>query len=266
MRERFDDFMRLAEHGRALRSLASDPAPSLRLLAGPPPAPGERLGLLAGSFNPPTLAHTSLAEAGLASGALDRVWFSLSTRTVDKEVVSGALLEDRLLLLDLLVDENARLGTVGLNRGLYVDQARILRAAYPDIGALVFLVGHDKIVQIFDPRYYDDRDAALAALFELSTFMVAPRGDGEGPALAALLDQPENRRFAHAVQPLDLPPALRDVASSSVRTDLADGSLPSGMHERVPPVVARFIAATGVYADEDRYRQRAARIEQATPE
>ena len=126
---------------------------------------------------------------------------------MDKEVVSGALLEDRLLLLDLLTEADARLGVVALNRGLYVDQARIVRAAYPELGGLVFLVGFDKIVQIFDPRYYDDRDAALDALFAA--------GDVHGRRRAAttrdrrwrrLLDQPENRRFAGAVQPLDLPP------------------------------------------------------------
>jgi len=257
MRERFNDYARLAEHGRALRSLASEPMPAARQLAGAPPAAGARLGLLAGSFNPPTVAHQTLAEAGLADGGLDHVWFSLSTRTVDKETVSGALLEDRLLLLDLLVEPDSRLGVVVLNRGLYVDQARILRAAYPQLSELVFLVGFDKIVQIFDARYYDDRDAALAALFKLATFLVAPRGDDEGPALAALLAQPENRRFAHAVRPLDLPLTMREIASSTVRQDLADGG---HLDASVLPLVAQFIGETGVYADEARYRQRAARI------
>ena len=264
MRERFHDLARLAEHGRALMQLASETAPAARQLAGSAPTPGARLGLLAGSFNPPTVAHQTLAEAGLTAGVLDHVWFSLSTRTVDKEVVSGALLEDRLLLLDLLTEADARLGVVALNRGLYVDQARIVRAAFPDLGALVFLVGFDKIVQIFDPRYYDDRDAALDALFQLATFMVAPRGDDEGPALARLLDAPENRRFADAVQPLDLPPTLRDVASSTIRSNLADGlTADDRLDESVHPLVAQFIAETGVYADEARYRQRASLIEQA---
>ncbi|MGE3912148.1 MAG: hypothetical protein AB7K36_22500 [Chloroflexota bacterium] len=260
MRERFHNLARLAEHGRTLRQLVASPEPAARQLVGARPASGARLGLLAGSFNPPTVAHQILAEAGLAAGGLDHVWYTLSTRTVDKEMVSGALLEDRLLLLDLLTEVDQRLGVLALNRGLYVDQAKIVRAAYPELGALVMMVGFDKIVQIFDPRYYDDRDAALDELFGLATFLVAPRGDDEAPALAALLDQPQNRRFAGAVQPLDLPPAVREVASSTVRSDLADGSQ---LDESVPPLVADFIAETGVYADEERYRERAARIEQA---
>ena len=37
------------------------------------------------------------------------------------------------------------------------------------------IYGYDKVVQIFDPRYYDDRDAALDRLFALSSLLVAPR-------------------------------------------------------------------------------------------
>ena len=260
MRERFYDLDRLVQHGQALRTLAAEPDGAVRRVAGEPPTPGARLGLLAGSFNPPTVAHQTLAQAGLSSGGLDHVWYSLSTRTVDKEVVTGAGLEDRLLLLDLLVEPDRRLGVLLLNRGLYVDQARLVRAAYPLLGELVFLVGFDKIAQIFDPCYYDDRDAALAQLFALATFLVAPRGADEAPALAALLDRPENRCFAGAVQPLDLPPSLREVASSNVRVGLADGAPPD---QTVSPEVTAFVEATGLYVDEGRYRRRLATIDDA---
>jgi nicotinic acid mononucleotide adenylyltransferase len=257
VRERFDDLERLAEHGQALRALASNPDASAALRAGQPPARGARLGLLPGSFNPPTVAHETLARAGLDAGRLDAVWYSLSTRTVDKEVVSGAYLEDRLLLLDLLTDDDPRLGSLILNRGLYVDQARIVRAKYPDLGEIVFLVGFDKIVQIFDRRYYDDRDGALEQLFALATFLVAPRGSDDASALAMLLARPENRRFAEAVWPLDLPAELREIASSNVRSGVADGGRPD---DSVPPIVARFIAETGVYSDEERYQARLRRL------
>ena len=176
---------------------------------------------------------------------------------MDKEVVTGACLEDRLLLLDLLTEANDRLGSLILNRGLYVDQARIVRAAYPDLGELVFLVGFDKIVQIFDPRYYDDRDAALEQLFALASFLVAPRGSDDASALAALLEQPQNCRFAGAVRPLDLPTELREVASSTIRGDLAGGGRAD---QTVPPIVAAFMEATGLYSDQARYRARLRRL------
>jgi len=260
LHEQFFDLDRLIQHGQVLHTLVAQPDGAVRHVAGDPPSPGARLGLLAGSFNPPTLAHQTLATAGLEAGVLDHAWYTLSTRTVDKEVVTGAGLEDRLLLLDLLVAADARLGVLLLNRGLYVDQARLVRAAYPLLGDLVFLVGFDKIVQIFDPRYYDDRDAALEQLFALATFLVAPRGADEAPALAALLERPENRRFAGAVRPLDLPPALREVASSTVRLDLASG-IP--LEQVVPPEVTAFVEATGLYVDEERYGRRRALIDDA---
>ena len=250
---RIYDAARLREHARALQAVATAPEPGARLVAGSAPPAGGRLGLLAGSFNPPTVAHTTLAEAGLTGGQLDRVYCVLSTRTVDKEVVSGAALEDRLLLLDLLAEAEPRLGTLLINRGLYVDQARIVHAAFPDLGELVFLVGFDKIVQIFDPRYYDDRDDALEQLFALATFLVAPRGTDDAEALAALLDKPENRRFAGAVEPLDLPSDLRDVASSAVRSGIGYGQAPD---PTIPPLVQAFVAATGVYTTDGRYQRR----------
>jgi nicotinamide-nucleotide adenylyltransferase len=260
VRERFFDLDRLIQHGLALRTLVAQPDGAVHHVVGDPPAPGARLGLLAGSFNPPTIAHQTLATAGLTVGGLDHAWYTLSTRTVDKEVVTGAGLEDRLLLLDLLVAADRRLGVLLLNRGLYVDQARLVHAAHPVLGDLVFLVGFDKIVQIFDPRYYDDRDAALEQLFALATFLVAPRGADEAPALTALLGRPENRRFAGAVRPLDLPPELREVASSTVRLDLANG-VP--LDQVVPPEVTAFVEATGLYVDEERYGRRRATIDEA---
>lgn len=259
-RERFYDLDRLMEHGRALQDLGAQPDGATRQVAGDAPALGARLGLLAGSFNPPTIAHQTLALAGLTAGGLDLAWYTLSTRTVDKEIITGAGLEDRLLLLDLLVEPDRRLGVLLVNRGLYVDQARLVRAAYPALGELVFLVGFDKIVQIFDPRYYDDRDAALEQLFALATFLVAPRGADDETALTALLARPENRRFADAVRPLDLPPEVREVASSAVRLGLACRSQPD---QTVPPEVTAFMQDTGLYVDEGRYRRRRTIVDQA---
>jgi nicotinamide-nucleotide adenylyltransferase len=260
VRERFHDLSRLVEHGQALRRLDVIGDGELRQLAGTVPKHGTRLGLLAGSFNPPTIAHQTLALAGLSAGGLDQVWYTLSIHTVGKEVVSGAALDDRLLLLDLLAEADPRLGVLLINRGLYVDQAKLIRGAYPTLTDLVFLVGYDKIVQIFDPRYYADRDAELDQLFTLVTFLVAPRGDDDAADLANLLGRPENRRFAGAIRPLDLPPEVREVASSHVRVGLAGGGQPD---QTVPPEVSAFIEETGLYVDDARYARRRALIAEA---
>lgn len=230
---RLYDAPRLLGLRRALREVANAPKPRARAVAGPRLDSVAKIALLPGSFNPPTVAHVALARAGLERGA-DAVLFALATRTIDKEVVAGAALEDRLVLLELLAARDPRLGVLVVNRGLYVDQAVAVHAAFPTVREVVFLVGYDKIAQIFDPRYYDDRDAALERLFALAGFLVAPRADAGPEQLDSLLGRPENRRFAAAVQPLYLPPALRDVASSAVRAQ-ASGEPDPGA-ERPTPV------------------------------
>jgi len=205
--------------------------------AGPPEArlvraaaPSGRVGLLPGSFNPPTDAHVALARAGRAAG-LRCVYYLLSKRTVDKERVTGIPLADRLDLLSGIAAASGD-GVAFVNRGLYVDLAAAMRRTLPS-AELVFLVGHDKIVQIFDRRYYPDGDAALEALFSLAAFLVAPRAGAGGDDLAALLAAPENRRFAARVGRLTLDERHRDASSTRVR---------DGRSHDVPPSVAEYLA------------------------
>jgi nicotinate-nucleotide adenylyltransferase len=209
-----------------------------------------RLGVLAGSFNPMTLAHTALAGRALAEGGLDAVAFALSVRIVDKERVTGAAMEDRLLALELYVQRHPDYAVLVLNRGLYVDQAAALRAAFPALRELAFIVGYDKAVQIFDPRYYADRDAALERLFALATLLVAPRAGQGQAALAALLARPENRRFAGAVRWLPLPAAYTALSSTRVRQEAGSAA----EVEAVPVETRALLAATRVYAPPRRLR------------
>lgn len=262
IRARLYDLPRLLQLRRALREAAAATDGRAEVVAGPGLAHGARVGILSGSFNPLTVAHTALAEAALASGVVDRALFTLSTSTVDKEVLVGAALEDRLLVLSLACERDPRLGVLLVNRGLYVEQAELLRSTLTPRD-VVFLVGFDKIVQIFDRRYYVDRDAALERLFGLARFLVGPRGS-EGPAeLARLLGRPENARVARAVRPLDLPAGLRNVASSRVRA--ADGGAPD---DHLPLEARVFAVETGAYdrpADDarpHRYRLRLTLLDQ----
>ena len=185
-----------------------------------------RVGLLPGSFNPPHNAHVALARAGRAAG-LACVYFVLAQRTVDKEQVTGIPLADRLSLLAQLGE-----GVASVEKGLYVDIATEMRAILPGAD-LVFLVGHDKIVQVFDPKYYQDREAALHELFALASFLVAPRGHANEDELAELLGRTENRRWADRVAPLELDERYRDASSTRVR---------HGESQDVPPAVAEYLA------------------------
>ncbi len=273
----------------AIESLDPAAAPHAALVSSEPdpdPTAERRVAILPGSFNPLHEGHAALAAAALEANAATEVWLGLARVTVDKEQIAGTLLEDRLVALQHFVQDQPRYGVLLFNRGLYVDQALAAHARWSDLDTLLFLVGYDKIVQIFDPRYYDDRDAALRELFRLASFLVAPRDDATADDLAALLSRPENRPFAARVRSLPLPSTVAAVSSTGLRQDLGAAAaglsfhpLPMGEGQgegqdesTIPPGVslpwafAGMVAATHAYAPPlplgtalvDRYTVRAA--------
>ena len=209
------------------------------------PAPRGNIIVFPGSFNPPTTAHLAMVqqarEFGRKHGGMG-VYAAMSKRTTDKESVERPLLVDRILLLETVLHNHLPgTGILLFNRGLYVEQAEAIRGHFSEVKQLYFLLGFDKIVQIFDPYYYENRDKALRELFALAEILVAPRA-GSGPAeLNKLLAQPENAPFASHVHSLPLDTTYRDISSSRIRQGVA------AHKEDVPPEVLRFSSETGAY-------------------
>lgn len=231
------DLSLLFRHRDLLATVPGEP-PSLRL-AGIVAQP-RRVAILSGSFNPPTIAHALIAERALLQG-FDLAVLALPAQVAGKDP-SGLMAEDRLLALRLAA---GRPGTVAatVTHGLYVDQAEAATRAFPD-AEIAFLAGSDKVVQIFEAEWYDDRDAALERLFSRVTFLVAPRA-ADGPRLRAVLHAPENRRFADAVTVVPLHPSVSDLSSTRVRGLLEAGADASGL---VVPAVADMLAELQPFA------------------
>jgi nicotinamide-nucleotide adenylyltransferase len=204
------------------------------------------IGVLAGSFNPLTPAHVALADAARSAGQLDVIAWTLAVVTVDKEQVERATVPDRLAQLRAYCEHRADSAVLLVNRGLYVDQARAIRQLLaPDV-RVSLVVGFDKIVQIFDPRYYTDRDAALAELFAEADLLVAPRA-GQGPReLNELLARPENARCAAKVHPIRLAPRYAAESSSAVRSQAATAGAAVPRHLVAPEGWA--LVRLGAYA------------------
>ncbi len=213
--------------------------------SSPPPHRG--VIVFPGSFNPPTTAHIALLKqsrefARRQQGPL-QLYAAFSKHTVDKESVERPLLLDRVMLLErVLQNRLPRVGIMLFNRGLYVEQAEAVRRSFPRVRRILFLIGFDKIMQILDPRYYDDRDAALVELFRLAEILVAPRGNDGEKELAELLQQPQNERFAGYVHPLPFNPIYRNVSSTHVRQQAV------GVDTEVPREVRQFMRETRAYA------------------
>lgn len=209
------------------------------------PRPTGDLIVFTGSFNPPTLAHLAMLKQAYSytrSHAPMCLYAAMSKQTVDKENISRPLFLDRLALLDRLMKRFSGSGILLFNRGLYVEQARAIRQSFPRVHNIYFLMGFDKIVQILDPHYYTDRDAALQELFALAKLLVAPRGEDGPEALQALLQQEENTRFARYIEPLPLSNAYREVSATHIRNQ------DTGYTQAIPHEVWRFMWRTRAYA------------------
>jgi nicotinic acid mononucleotide adenylyltransferase len=239
------DLKRLFALREALETLDLTAPPTARLCHPTAIQPLCRVGILCGSFNPLTLAHTELAERAREGYQLDSVFFTMAKVTVDKERVTGMGLEDRLLLLSLYAQRHDRHGVALVNRGLYFEQAQALRSLLGSQVELNFIVGMDKLVQILDPRYYQNRDAALGQLFALASLIVANRGDMAREAFARLLDQSENCPYRPHIRFCSLPAAIADLSATAVRNELAAGK---PANPRVPRETAAFLAETHAYA------------------
>jgi nicotinic acid mononucleotide adenylyltransferase len=228
-------------------------AESRALLVPGSPQPQRGVIIFPGSFNPPTTAHIALLKQAQKFARQQQrslqLYAAFSKHTVDKESVERPLLLDRVLLLQhLLRNRLPDAGIMLFNRGLYVEQAEAVRRSFPRVRRIVFLIGFDKIVQIFDPRYYQDRDAALTELFHLAEFLVAPRGNDGEKELVALLQQPQNVRFAHYVHPLPFNAIYRNVSSTAIRRQAG------GSDVDVPREVRQFMRETRAYAPPVRQR------------
>jgi len=77
----------------------SAPAAFGRIKARPPhAAPGQAIGLLGGSFNPPHAAHRMVSEVALKRLGLDKVWWIVSPGNPLKKRSDTLPLPDRLVL------------------------------------------------------------------------------------------------------------------------------------------------------------------------
>ena len=223
-----------------LDQLNPDAEPQALLVPGSP-EPQADVVVFPGSFNPPTNAHIALLEqARKTVGEPAHLYAAISKRTVDKESVERPTWLDRIELLHTVLHRYLQdTGIILFNRGLYVEQAQALKSSFPSIQRIFFLVGFDKIVQIFDPHYYKDRDASLVDLFGHAELLVAPRGNDGEKELDELLHRRENTHFAHYVHPLPLDAQYRNISSTRIRqgNDAND----------VPPEVQQFIHETHAY-------------------
>jgi nicotinamide-nucleotide adenylyltransferase len=207
--------------------------PRLEVLGVSPPAAGS-VGLVPGSFDPMTVAHAALAEA-LGTDLTLLVW---SPATLPKEAGPGGspappLLEPEVVLASLLAwcDPRAWARVAVCSHGLLADQVEAAAVTFSR-ARLVLGMGSDKLLQLHDPRWYQDRDAVLGHLFDRAEVVAAARA---GHSMEVVVGE---TRWSDRIRTVRLPAGLAAISSRAVREAVRAGE---DVAEAVPLEILPFV-------------------------
>jgi nicotinic acid mononucleotide adenylyltransferase len=189
------------------------------------------------SFNPPTAAHMALVAEAARILPPGEILLTLATANVDKAVV-GFPLARRLTFLLRIAETRPAVSVGAVSHGRFVDKAAAIRPHYPPGTRLVFLLGFDTLVRLFDPRYYTDPGPELAALFSAAECVAANRAPDPPEAVHRFLARPEVRPHADRIHVVQLPDTVAAISASRVRARLARGE---SVADLVPPEIAAML-------------------------
>ncbi|KAK4575285.1 hypothetical protein LTR86_001137 [Recurvomyces mirabilis] len=180
------DFQSSGSRFRVLKTVnTSDPQPRDPVKLSPDESP-KTLFILDSSFNPPSIAHQTLASSALHKSSSDahpkphRLLLLFATMNAEK-APSAASFEQRLTLMTLFAtdllsslkessDHSVSAVDIGVTSlPYYTDKSAAIdtegmRDFYPSKPAHVHLVGYDTITRFFAPKYYPKFNPPLSAL------------------------------------------------------------------------------------------------------
>ncbi len=142
-------------------------------LGGRLPAPGQRIGLLGGSFNPAHAGHLDISLEALRRLGLDEVWWLVSPQNPLKPVRDMAPLAQRLAGARALA-RDPRIVAAALENALgtvfTADTVEALSRRLPRV-RFVWLMGADNLIQVSDwhdwPRIFE---TVPVAVFDRPTY------------------------------------------------------------------------------------------------
>jgi nicotinate-nucleotide adenylyltransferase len=192
----------------------------------------KRIGLFGGTFDPPHVAHVALANAALASLALDAVrWVPAGQPWQKTRVITPAAHRAAMVALAIADESRFLLDRTEIDRAgpsVTLDTVRALQAAEPQ-AQWTLLIGADQYAALHTWKGWQE-------LLSRVVLAVANRPGAALPVHADVLRHP------HRVVPLP----MLDVASSDIRARVAQGQPIDGL---VPPEVARYIEHHALYRE-----------------
>ena len=145
---------------------------------GQMPRPGTRIGLLPGTFNPPTVAHVALGEAARKAG-VDHVLLVMPGRLPHKSWSSGATREQRLTMLQRICEARSGMSAAISPGGLYIEIAENAAAVFPE-NEIVVVCGRDAAERILTWQY-DEPDVPVRFLQRFPMLVAARQGSFQPP-------------------------------------------------------------------------------------
>ena len=173
--------------------------------ADPRPA---RLGILPGTFNPPTRAHLELAEAALRF--VDEALIVMPRRLPHKDY-EGVGFEGRLRMLECLTAGRPRYSLAATGRGLFIDIARECRSAYGAGVRLHLVCGRDAAERAMNWNY--GQPGAFEEQLREFEMLVASR--------SGTFVIPD--RFRERIHSLELPAESDAISATDVRDRIRRG-------------------------------------------
>jgi len=204
---------------------------------------GQKLGIFSASFNPLTNAHLKMIEESEKNYGLNEILLLLAKANVDKGIF-GASLEERLLMLKHFARGRPNFSVAVSSHGKYVEKVKALAPLYPPDTEIIFIIGYDTLVRVFDAKYYTDLEAELGELFSSCRFIVANRGENDADEIAKLLAEDSNKLYADKIDAIELPSFYANFSSTDIRGRIRRGQSVCNM---VPGNILNFIRKARMY-------------------
>ncbi|HWB84624.1 MAG TPA: nicotinate-nucleotide adenylyltransferase [Bryobacteraceae bacterium] len=187
-----------------------------------------RLAIFGGTFDPIHSAHLTIAREAASRFRLDRVLIVPASRPPHKAGATHASYDDRLRMVELACQGDARLEASRLEEGTArsysIDTIEKVRAGLAPGDELFFIIGADAFAEI--ETWHRWRDVVRAVRFIVVS---RPPQQYQAPPEAAF----------EALDTIDLP-----VSSSEIRRQIGAGEQP----ESLPECVYQYICSHSLYS------------------
>ncbi len=184
-----------------------------------------RVALFPGAWNPPTVAHLAIAEAGLRWAA-EVVW--VLPRAFPHKAFEGVGFDGRLEMLRRVASANPAFSVAVADGGLYTEMADEAREFYGSSVDIGLLCGRDAAERIAAWDYGEP--GVFEQMIARYPLLVAGRGGDYLP----------HTDHAERVIPVVMDAAFAHVSSSEVRHRIREGREWRGL---VPETIADLVAA-----------------------